>query len=180
MMKKLVMAAVVLALLATGGFAFIYFGVFDIAANSPHSNMTLWFINKTVTHSVKRRARAIKPPDLSNPSMVRSGSYRFQQMCIQCHGGPGMERSEAGEGLYPQGPDLAYARNHWSPRELFWITQNGLKMTGMPAWGHANTDEEIWAMVAFMEQLPAISPEKYQQMLDEAESRKPAESNPGR
>ena len=101
--------------------------------------------------------------------MVKSGSYHFQQMCVQCHGGPGVERSEAGEGLYPRGPDLAGAKRYWAPQELFWITKNGLKMTGMPAWGGTSRDEEIWALVAFMEQMPAISPEKYQQMLNEEE-----------
>jgi len=170
-MKTLATVVVVLALFVIGGFAFIYLGVFDIAANHPHSKLTLWFINKTVMQSVQHRARGINPPDLSRPSMVTSGSYHFQQMCVQCHGGPGVERSEAGEGLYPQGPNLAGAKRHWTPKELFWITQNGLKMTGMPAWGRTSTDEEIWAMVAFMEQMPAISPEKYQQMLNEAEAK---------
>ncbi len=179
-MKLLVAVIVALALLAIGGFAFIYLGIFDIAANRPHSNLTLWFINKTVMQSVKHRARGITPPDLSNPSMVRSGSYRFQQMCVQCHGGPGVERSEAGEGLYPQGPDLARAKRHWAPQELFWITKNGLKMTGMPAWGRTSTDEEIWAMVAFMEQMPAISPEKYQQMLNDTESKGSGEQSEGK
>jgi mono/diheme cytochrome c family protein len=177
-MKKLIPVVVVVALCAIGGFVFINFGFFDIAANRPHSKLTLWFINKTVTQSVKRRARGINPPDLSNPLIVRSGGYRFQQMCVQCHGGPGVERSDAGEGLYPEGPDLAHAKRRWAPQELFWITKNGLKMTGMPAWAHASTDEEIWSMVAFMEQMPAISPEKYQQMLNEAETKSSSEQKP--
>ena len=82
-----------------------------------------------------------------------------------------MERSEAGEGLYPQGPDLAAAKKHWAARDIFWITKNGLKMTGMPAWGASTTDDEIWSMVAFMEQMPGMTPEKYQQLLNEAEAR---------
>jgi mono/diheme cytochrome c family protein len=169
-MKILVSAAVVLVLFMMGGLIFIYSGVFDMAANHPHSNLTLWFINKTVTQSVKHRSRGISPPDLSNSTIVKSGANRFQQMCVQCHGGPGVERSEAGDGLYPQGPDLARANNRWTPGDLFWITKNGLKMTGMPAWGKTTSDEDIWAMVAFMERLSAISPEKYQQMLGEAET----------
>jgi hypothetical protein len=177
-MKKLPAVGVVFILFAIGGFAFIYFGVFDIAASHPHTNLTLWFIDKTVTQSVKRHSRGIIPPDLSNPVMIRSGSYRFQQMCVQCHGGPGVDRSEAGEGLYPKGPDLANAKQDWAPQELFWITKNGLKMTGMPAWEHTSEDKEIWAMVAFIEQMPSISPEKYQQMLSEAESKGTSESNP--
>jgi mono/diheme cytochrome c family protein len=170
-MKIQVVVIVVLALLVIGGFSFIYFGVFDIAANHPHSNLTLWFINKTVTQSVKRRARGINPPNLSSPSLIRTGAYHFQQMCVQCHGGPGVERSDAGDGLYPPGPDLARAKKQWAPQEIFWITKNGLKMTGMPTWGGTSSDEEIWAMVAFMEQMSAISPDQYQQMLNAAEEK---------
>jgi hypothetical protein len=170
-MKKLAAVWVILALAVIGGFSFIYFGIFDIAANHPHGKLTLWFIDKTVTQSVKRRARGIHPPDLSNRSMILSGCYRFQQMCVQCHGGPGVERSDAGEGLYPKGPDLADASQDWAPQELFWITRNGIKLTGMPAWEHANTDKDIWDLVAFMEKMPGLSAEKYQQMLDEANSR---------
>jgi mono/diheme cytochrome c family protein len=178
-MKKLVGTIIVLVLLTVGGFAFIYLGVFDIAADHPHNNLTLWIINKTVTQSVKRRSREINRPDLSKMSMIRTGGYHFQQMCIQCHSGPGVQRSEAGEGLYPQGPDLTWAKAHWEPRDLFWITKHGLKMTGMPAWGQTTTDEEIWAMVAFIEQLPAISPERYQQMLNEAETTASGDHGPG-
>ena len=79
-MKKLIPAVVVLALLAIGGLAFIYLGVYDIAANRPHSSPTLWIINLAKTQSVKRHARGITAPDLSDPSMIKSGGYRFQMM----------------------------------------------------------------------------------------------------
>ncbi len=174
-MKILVSAAVALVSFVTGGLIFIYSGVFDMAANHPHSDLTLWVIDKTVTQSVKHRSRGVSPPNLSNPAMIKSGAYHFQQMCVQCHGGPGVERSDAGDGLYPQGPDLAGAHNRWTPGDIFRITRNGLKMTGMPAWGKTTSDEDIWAMVAFMERLSAISPEKYQQMLSDAETDKSGE-----
>jgi hypothetical protein len=175
-MKRLLAAGIVFLLFVIGGFTYIYFGFYDIAASDPHYNLTLWLIDQTVTQSVRRHARGIIPP-MSNPAMSLSGSYHFQQMCVQCHGGPGVERSEAGEGLYPKGPDLASAKQDWTPQELFWITKNGLKMTGMPAWGRTSEDNELWAMVAFMEQLPDISPEKYQQMLSEVESKGSSELN---
>ena len=44
--------------------------------------------------------------------------------------------------------------------ELFWIVQNGIRMTGMPAFGPTHKDEEIWKIVAFLRHLPALTPEE--------------------
>ena len=32
----------------------------------------------------------------------------------------------------------------------------------MPAWGITHEDERIWAMVAFLQKLPELTPEQYQ------------------
>jgi mono/diheme cytochrome c family protein len=66
--------------------------------------------------------------------MVRNGFDHYEDMCAGCHGGPGIERSEIGKGLNPPAPNLADAVPAWSPRQLFWIVKNGLKMTGMPSF----------------------------------------------
>jgi mono/diheme cytochrome c family protein len=44
--------------------------------------------------------------------------------------------------------------------ELFWVVQNGIRMTGMPAFGPTHKDEEIWKIVAFLRHLPALTPEE--------------------
>ena len=48
------------------------------------------------------------------------------------------------------------------PQQLFWITKNGIKLTGMPAFGKTHSDEKIWDIVAFMEKLPTMTKEQYQ------------------
>ena len=85
-------------------------------------------------------------------------------MCEECHGAPGVERSEMGKGLYPRGPKLLWAAKEDSPSELFWITKNGIKMTGMPAFGPTHSDEEIWAIVAFVKKLPGIDSAFYDEL----------------
>jgi mono/diheme cytochrome c family protein len=44
---------------------------------------------------------------------------------------------------------------------LYWIVKHGVKMTGMPAFGPTHSDERLWTIVAFLKQLPQLSPEKY-------------------
>jgi mono/diheme cytochrome c family protein len=70
-----------------------------------------------------------------------------------------------GKGLLPEPPDLAEAAGAWSPEEIFWITKNGVRMTGMPAFGPTHTDPEIWELVALVERLGALSPEDYRALV---------------
>src|SRR3546814_3659258 len=94
-------------------------------------------------------------------SMVQKGGRYFQKGCQTCHGAPGVARSEIGQGLRPSPPDLSEHARNWSPAELFWIVKNGLKMTGMPAWRPTHSDEDLWAIVAFLMKLPQLSAEEY-------------------
>jgi mono/diheme cytochrome c family protein len=72
-------------------------------------------------------------------------------------------RSAVGKGLRPRAPDLAQAARNWDSGSLFWIVKNGIKMTGMPAFGPTHDDQTIWNIVAFVSRLPDITPEQYRQ-----------------
>ena len=56
---------------------------------------------------------------------------------------------------------LVDATQRWEPRELYWVTKHGIKMSGMPAWEYHLRDEEIWAVVAFVTTLPAMSAQDF-------------------
>ena len=85
-------------------------------------------------------------------------------MCLSCHGAPGKVQTEMSKGLNPQAPDLAESSREMTAGELFWITKNGIKMTGMPAWGLTHTDDKIWPIVAFIKKLPEITGAEYDSM----------------
>jgi hypothetical protein len=63
------------------------------------------------------------------------------------------------KGLNPQAP--GFAENDMSAAELFWTAKNGIRFTGMPAWGPSRSDQEIWDMVAFIQVLPKMSAVDY-------------------
>jgi len=88
-------------------------------------------------------------------------------MCVICHGAPGKEQSEISKGLHPSPPDLAEAPRRWNSAQLFWIVKNGIKMTGMPAFGPTHSDNQLWDLVAFVQKLPSLSPDQYNQMQQE-------------
>ena len=168
MKKYLIGAGAVIALLIIGGLIYMYSGIFDISAKVPHDPVTLWAMNTVRDNSIKHNAdNNIKTPDLNDSDLVKMGFVHYREMCVGCHGGPGIERSEIGQGLYPKAPSLARVANDWTPQQLFWITKNGLKMTGMPAFGPTHSDEMIWAIVAFTKKLPTITKEQYQKLDEE-------------
>jgi mono/diheme cytochrome c family protein len=165
-----------LLLLVLAGLAFIYSGVYDVAASTPDSGLIAWALETTQHRSVHRAAEAFEEtaqvPDLDDPERIRNGFVHYQEMCVTCHGAPGVPISEVGQGLNPYPPELA---SHFEgPGESFWIVKNGIKMTGMPAFGVTHDDEEIWAIVAFLKRMPKISPPQYQQMILEAGLMEPA------
>ena len=92
-------------------------------------------------------------------------------MCASCHLAPGQKESDMSLGLYPAPPNLSVTdeehikhggNNEFAQARNFWIIKHGIKASGMPAWGKTHDDQRIWAMVAFLERLPALTPEQYQ------------------
>jgi len=157
-----------LVIAAGAGAAYIYSGAFDVAASTPHNAFEQSLFSTAMRRSVVAMSRSISQPPRFTDYMVKDGLGHYEDMCAGCHGGPGIERSEIGKGLNPSAPNLADAVPAWSPRQLFWIVKNGLKMTGMPSFGKTHDDNQVWSIVAFIEQLPGMSYEQYQEMTQQA------------
>ena len=146
--------------------AFIYSGLFDITATTPHFASTHWALRTVMVQSVKSKARGVQAPELDDPEKVHAGFQNFHAMCVVCHGAPGVETSEISKGLYPQPPDLAQAAKLWKPAELFVIIKHGIKMSGMPAWEASHSGDQIWEMVAFLRQYPFMPASEYQEAVE--------------
>ena len=161
-MKIAAAAGLSLAIVAAGALAFIYSGVYDISATTPHFGVTHRILRTVMEQSVKRQARDVKVPELDDPEKVHSGFRSFDAMCVTCHGAPGAPASDINKGLYPKAPDLAQAANTWTPAELYVIVKRGIKMSGMPAWEPTHSGEQLWELVAFQKALPAMPAAEYQ------------------
>lgn len=164
------LTVVVITLLVLAGLAgaFIYTGVYDIGADAPHSNFVYSMLEDLRDNSVARHARGIAvPPDLASPKRVATGAGLYNEMCTGCHLGPGMEKTEISEGLYPAAPELARG-DDLSPAEQFWTIKHGVKLSAMPSWGKTHSDELIWDMVAFVRQMPKLSPAQYKAVVASA------------
>lgn len=149
-----------------GFFIFIYTGKYDVAATKPHTKFTEFILNTATEQSIRSHAVGITVPPLDGESMIKTGFDHYKEMCVGCHGAPGVKPSEIGKGLYPEPPELADVIEELSPEELYWITKNGIKMTGMPAFGTTHSEEELWSIVAFLRRLPDLTPEEYKALVE--------------
>jgi mono/diheme cytochrome c family protein len=155
----------VIILATAGGFIFIKSGVYNIAALSPHLPIEIKMITQLKVNAIKKRSQNIQVPRLTGAQQIKKGFHIYQQQCFLCHGGPGKASSATVRGLNPTPPPLEKAKDHWRPRDIVWIIQNGLKMTGMPGFKLNLTNDEITAVTAFVLRMNTLSPIEYLKML---------------
>ncbi|WP_457312741.1 c-type cytochrome [Sphingomonas sp. UYAg733] len=162
-LPSLSFVAALAALLVTTAGAFLWFGVYNIAADAPHTRGVYTLLQSLRDRSIAMRASDITPPaDLASAARISVGAGLYSNMCSGCHLGPGIEPTEISQGLYPPAPELAKT-NDLSPQQQFWIIKHGVKLSAMPAWGKTHPDQLIWDMVAFVRKMPTLSPDAYRQ-----------------
>lgn len=159
--RFIVRLVVFIALLFVLVIAFVYSGIYSVSARYQDNRLVAWALDETMVHSVERHAQGIKVPPLDDPAMLRRGFAHYREDCVVCHGAPGIQIGEIGQGLNPHPSEFVEAAADREANELFWITRNGIRMTGMPAWGVTQTDGEIWETVAFMRTLEFMTPAQY-------------------
>lgn len=154
---------VLIIVLFAGGLAFIYSGRYDTSATGRDPRPVRWILETARSRSVRHHAEGVQTPSLDKMD-VGVGFRHFDEMCVLCHGAPGVEKSDVGRGLNPRPPDLAKGVKLWTPGELFWIVSHGFKMTGMPAFGPTHDEATLWAIVAFIRRLPDLTPQEYEEL----------------
>lgn len=150
---------VVTGLLGMG--LFIYSGLFDVSAATRDSAFIRWALENTRKNSIQARLSEITTPDLTDINMIAKGAKAFDEICASCHGGPGTQALLGTADMNPTPPELSEIADKRSEEEVFWVIKNGIRMTGMPAWGRTHNDQQLWEMTAFVKKLPDISDEQY-------------------
>ncbi len=117
--------------------------------------------------SMPSGAKQAKNPFSATPEVLRGARNRYEDNCALCHANNGSGLTDLGKNLYPKPPDLrAPLVQHLSDGELYYIIHNGIRMTGMPAWGPAANDSESWKYVLYLREIPKLTTEDVQQMDD--------------
>ena len=117
--------------------------------------------------AIGRQARGLTNPVERTPEIIAGGRAHFADHCATCHANDGSGNTTIGKGLYPKVPDMRLARTQdLSDAQLFYIIENGVRMTGMPAWGtgQASGESASWHLVHFIRHLPELSEPELEEM----------------
>jgi cytochrome c553 len=147
-----------------GGLLLAWSGLINVGASTGHWAITDWFLHYAMRQSVETHSMGIEAPPLDDPALIHRGAGHYASGCAPCHGAPGQPRSAIARAMTPPPPFLPEKIREWQPHELFWIVRHGVKFTGMPAWAALERTDEVWAMTAFLLQLPDMQPEAYRML----------------
>lgn len=163
-LTPLKLAAGLLAV-AAAGLLVVASGVVPVAASSGHWAVTEAFLGFAMRRSVSTHSLGLEAPGLDAPGLLLKGAGHFETGCRSCHGAPGLPRSPVARAMVPRPPDLARAAAERSPESLFYVVKHGVKFTGMPAWPAPGRDDEVWAVVAFLKELPRLDAAGYRSLV---------------
>src|SRR5438067_3586879 len=140
-----VAAAIVLA--RAGGFS----------AREAPTGMERWLARAVRETSLPAAAKSRANPVSATPEVLTEARAHWADHCASCHGNDGSGDGLIGKHMYPPAPDMREpATQKLTDGELFYIIQNGIRLTGMPAWGESEHDaEDSWKLVHFIRHLPA-------------------------
>lgn len=157
------LAACALALAAAGAFLLTARG---LSARAEPSTIERWIARRARMAAIPRDALASSNPVPNTPEVLAAARAHWADHCASCHGNDGSGESLMGKRTYPPAPDMRLPETQqMSDGALFYIIQNGVRMTAMPAWGGGDHDEQdSWRLVRFIRHLPSLTFEEKKEM----------------
>ena len=157
--------ALLLAAQGAGAALFAWSGLYNIGASKDHWAVTTAFIEFGMRNAIETHAMMVgPPPDLDNPALIRRGAGHYENGCAPCHGAPAAPRNPISRHMLPAPPFMPEVVDDWTTEELYWITLNGIKMAGMPAWPARQRTDERWAVTAFLRRRAGMRAEEYRRL----------------
>ncbi len=130
-----------------------------ISAQVEPSKAEAWVARRLRGAAIPGEARRVANPIPVSADILARGRHHFADHCASCHGNDGSGGTKLGRSLYPRAPDMRLpVTQELTDGELFYIIENGVKLTGMPAWGESGEARESWELVHFIRHLPQLTP----------------------
>ncbi len=160
-------AASLAGALTIGVLVGVYFVTAGVSARPQPGSIETFVAHTLRDMAIRPRVRGIANPVTASDAVIAEGRDHFADHCAACHANDGSGNTEMSKGLYPKAPDMRLpATQNLSDAELFYIIENGVRFTGMPAWstGTAAGEESSWHLVHFIRHLPRLTPEEVEAM----------------
>ena len=141
------------------------FAMGGISARQEPGRLETALAPKLRAMAIPASAKQEKNPLPASPEVIAGGLEHFADHCSICHGNDGSGDTEMGRAMYPRVPDMRKPETqNLSDGELFYIIQNGVRLTGMPAWAHEDANDN-WKLVHFIRHQPKLTPQELAQMV---------------
>jgi mono/diheme cytochrome c family protein len=165
-MKRGILILVSLAVVAGALCLLAMFILHDgLSARAKPTSMEKMMARNARHLAIPASARALRNPVPASEENLRDARLHFADHCATCHGNDGSGETMFGRGMYPKPPDLReHDTQNLSDGELFWIIENGVRFTGMPAFSNPGSENDSWKLVQFIRHLPHLTPEERMEM----------------
>ena len=147
--------------------AFVWIGSRGISAKAQPGLVETAIARTMRRLAMPRSARDVTNPIAKSPDIIAEGMAHYADHCAACHANDGSGETDIGLGLYPKPPDMRLdATQSLTDGELFYIIENGIRLTGMPAWstGTEQGKTATWHLVHFIRELPRLTPDQIEEM----------------
>src|SRR5712691_3983160 len=124
------------------------------------------YVAKTARNlSIPASERGAKNPFAPTAEVLSEARAHFADHYATCHGNDGSGKTEIGQNLYPKTPDLRQPETqNLTDGHIYYLIHNGIRLTGMPAWGDPDKDDDSWKLVLFIRLLPQMTPQEMKEM----------------
>jgi mono/diheme cytochrome c family protein len=162
-LRWFLLGATSLGILAFAAGTVFLLGARGFSAREQPSGVERWIATRARSAALPADARTRTNPFADSPEVRGEARTHWADHCAACHSNNGSGDAEMGKHMYPPAPDMRQANTQdLTDGELFYIIQNGIRLTGMPSWGSGATHDEqdSWKLVLFIRHLPKLTAEE--------------------
>jgi mono/diheme cytochrome c family protein len=165
-MRKRTLFLVIIAAGVAGAAAFGWMTIRrGFSARDNPSAMEAYFARSVRRLAIPASGRDAKNPFTPTPELLGETRAHFADHCATCHANNGSGDTEVGRNLYPKAPDMRRPQTqNMTDGEIYYTIHNGIRLSGMPAWGETDKDDDSWKLVVFIRHLPQLTPEEEKEM----------------
>ncbi len=159
-MRRFVLGFVVGVLVVlAAGYGFVRLGWFDPRADIPVGRLESAVAMPSLDAAVDRHAAEMENPVPATDANLVAGMKVYQSNCASCHGDVNHPHGLFADALYPRAPQFLDDAPDMPENQNFYITQHGIRLSGMPAWKQTLTSEQMWQVTTFLSHMDKLPPQ---------------------
>jgi mono/diheme cytochrome c family protein len=162
MLRGFIVGVVVtIVVILAGAWLALQTGLMPANADAAPGGLEVWAASKSLHATLQREApKGPNPVPLTDDNLI-AGVKLYGEHCAICHGTSGGDAtaSPIAKGLYPKPPQLATDGVEDDPEGVsYWKIKHGIRLTGMPSWSNALSDQEMWTLALFLKHMDKLPP----------------------